>query len=274
MERRVQRVVTPGTLAEESLLAPDRDSSLAGLKAGRWRLGHCLAEPHHRRVRSGRRQRCGRTRRRFGAPATGGSTRAGEYGAGHCRPDPRTRCAGVRCRAGVAPLNGALWRRGFERLRAGGLRRRNRRRVRGAALRAGRALPGPRLCRPAGQDVGCGCGGHGRADAPQSGNRPALRRRDLRHALCRDGPHGDADGRPQAAQLAECAAARPHGSEAPPSRRRSRSRAARCRQDRPSAAQRGRLGAHRQPHRPRQRIAHAIWAGCAPPWRLRQSFAS
>ena len=32
VERQVQRVVTPGTLAEDSLLAPDRDSSLAGLK--------------------------------------------------------------------------------------------------------------------------------------------------------------------------------------------------------------------------------------------------
>ena len=32
VERRVQRVVTPGTLAEEGLLAPERDSSLAGLK--------------------------------------------------------------------------------------------------------------------------------------------------------------------------------------------------------------------------------------------------
>ena len=32
VERRVQRVVTPGTLAEDGLLAPDRESSLAGLK--------------------------------------------------------------------------------------------------------------------------------------------------------------------------------------------------------------------------------------------------
>ena len=31
VERRVQRVVTPGTLAEDSLLAPDRDSILAGI---------------------------------------------------------------------------------------------------------------------------------------------------------------------------------------------------------------------------------------------------
>ena len=32
VERRVQRVVTPGTLTEDALLAPDRDSILAGLK--------------------------------------------------------------------------------------------------------------------------------------------------------------------------------------------------------------------------------------------------
>ena len=38
VERRVQRVVTPGTLAEDDLLAPERDSVLAGLNpaAARW----------------------------------------------------------------------------------------------------------------------------------------------------------------------------------------------------------------------------------------------
>ena len=163
-------------------------------QAGGRRLGLRVAEPLLRRFR----RRRGEERRRAGGEpcpsAASGSALAGRC-ALHRRAGAAARRDGVRRRAGFPAPDGAFRHRLVGSLRDRTWRQRYRRCIRRAALRPSRPLPGLGVRRPAGEDVECGRGGHGRTHAPQSGNRPPLRRQHGRHVVRRDEPHRHADGR-------------------------------------------------------------------------------
>ena len=274
VERRVQRVVTPGTLAEEGLLAPDRDSSLAGLKPvdGGWAIAWLNLST--------------------GEFAVGAANDAAELAAALARLRPAEVLVPENTELAIAEptqerdvlefdvelgLRHLTEHFGVADLSAFGLTASEA--AIGAASAVLRYAQGAhcqdlafvdRLVKMSDADVVVmdeqtrrnleidrrfGGETSGTLFAVMDRTATPMGARKLRNWL--NAPLRDRDA-----------------VAVPPSRRRSRSHAAQRRRDRPSAPQRGRLGAHRQPHRARQRIATRFGPPADGAWRLRQSFAS
>ena len=214
VERRIVRVVTPGTVTDEGLLEERRATLVAAVASAGGTLRARLARARERPLHGHGSRRAGRARGRARAPqARGTAGRRGHRGRdarGRAQPGAVALRARRRDTAADPAVRGPRPRR--LRLRHEAARGHGGRGA--AAVRAGDAARGAAAPRRPRHRGARRCGAARSRDAPQPRARYLARRPRRRDARRAHGPQRDADGRARAQALARPAAQGPRAAPA------------------------------------------------------------